>query len=32
MPRARTVVKVFGEAAGIPKQIPDGTFDRSYLP
>jgi NitT/TauT family transport system substrate-binding protein len=27
---AAEVVKTFGDAAGIPKQIPEGTFDLSY--
>lgn len=29
---AAEVLKVFGEAEGMPKQIPDGTFDLSYAP
>ena len=26
------ILKVFGDAEGMPKQIPDGTFDLSYAP
>jgi len=29
---AAEVLKVFGDAEGIPKQIPEGTFDMSYAP